>query len=214
MAFVIINPNSTASMTAAMLAAARSAAPGLDFEGWTSRAGPSAIEGEADGIAARGPLLALVDDAAAAGADGIVIGCFDDTALAEAAARVSCPVIGLGQAAFHQCAMRNWRFSIVTTLAVSVPIIDGNVARYGLGGYLGRVRASDVAVLDLDRDPDGAVAQILAEARRALTEDDATAIVLGCAGMVQVTQALRSALACEIVDPVESAARALTWLAA
>ncbi len=40
MAVIIINPNSTCSMTDAMLAQARRAAPELVFEGWTSHDAP------------------------------------------------------------------------------------------------------------------------------------------------------------------------------
>ena len=106
MTVVLINPNSTEAMTAAMRAAAQAAAPGLALEVWTSHDGPPAIQGADDGARAAGPLLALVDRAVGAGAEAIVVGCFDDTALAEAQARAPCPVIGIGQAAFHLCALR------------------------------------------------------------------------------------------------------------
>lgn len=209
MSILIINPNSTQAMTASMLAAARSAAPDLAFEALTSTDGPPAIQGPRDGAAAAGPLLKLIETAKA---DGILIGCFDDTALEEAATRADCPVLGIGQAAFFECAMKQQRFSVVTTLAVSVPVIEANIHRYGLGGYLGRVRASEVPVLELERAPKAACAPILAEARRALEEDDVDAIVLGCAGMVNVVNALRADLPCPVIDPVSSAARAMLWL--
>ncbi|MDJ0629343.1 MAG: aspartate/glutamate racemase family protein [Rhodobacter sp.] len=212
MPVVIINPNSTAAMTDAMLATARAAAPSLDFEGWTSDRGPPSIQGAEDGRAATAPLLDLVAKARDAGVNGIVVGCFDDTALADAAALAPCPVIGIGQAAFHACALRQWRFSVVTTLSVSVPVIESNIARYGLAGLLGRVRASEVPVLDLDQAPEAAVAPILGEAERAVLEDDIGALVLGCAGMVHVAAAVRAVLPIPVIDPVEAAAASIAWL--
>jgi len=208
---IIINPNSTEAMTLAMVRAAQAAEPGLSFEGWTSDCGPPAIEGEEDGIEATPPLLELVEKAAQEGAEGIAIGCFDDTALAEAALRAACPVVGIGQAAFTYCALRQWRFSVVTTLAVSVPVIEGNIARYGLGGFSAKVRASGVPVLALDDAPEQAVGPIVEEARRAVAQDGIDAIVLGCAGMVAVTETLRAALDIPVIDPVEAAATALGW---
>ena len=139
MTVLIINPNSTDAMTRAMTTAARQVAPELEFEGWTSRNGPAAIQGPEDGEAASGPLLDLV--CKARDAKGIIIGCFDDTALPEAAARVPCPVLGIGQAAFHYCALRQWRFGVVTTMAVSVPVIEENLARYGLAPLCANVRS-------------------------------------------------------------------------
>ena len=212
MTAVIINPNATVSMTEAMVAVARQAAPGLQFEGWTSTKGPPSIQGAEDGLAATPPLLELVRKAADQGADGIIIGCFDDTALAEAAALAPCPVIGLGQAAYHYAALRQWRFSVVTTLSVSVPVLQGNIKTLGLDGHLARVRASEVPVLALEDDPESAAKQVVAEARLAVAEDDISAVILGCAGMVQVVNAVRSALSIPVIDPVVCAAQSLTWL--
>lgn len=212
MGVVIINPNSTVSMTQAMLAQARKAAPHQNFEGWTSHNGPPAIQGPQDGEAATKPLLQLVDQASKSGANGIIIGCFDDTALPEAAARADCPVIGIGQASYHYAALRNWRFSVVTTLSVSVPIIEDNIQRSGLGSFVSKVRASEVPVLDLDAAPDIASEIIKSEALQAQNMDEISAIVLGCAGMVEVYHHVKEALAVETIDPVSCAARCWTWL--
>lgn len=212
MAVVIINPNSTESMTEAMLRQAQAAAPGIAFEGWTSAKGPPAIQGAADGAAATLPLLELVQNASDEGAEGIIIGCFDDTALREAAKIAACPVVGIGQAAYHFAALRQWRFSVVTTLAVSVPVLDTNIAAFGLSTYAARVRASEVPVLELDADPEAAAAVILAEAQRAERDDDINAVILGCAGMVHVVETVRAALEIEVIDPVVAAARSMTWM--
>lgn len=210
MAVVIINPNSTVAMTEAMVAAAQAAAPGLTFEGWTSHDGPPAIQGPEDGARAEGPLLTLVEKAD--GADGIIVGCFDDTALAAAAKAAACPVIGIGQASFHLAALQHWRFSVVTTLDVSVPIIERNIREMGLDWACARVRAADVPVLALESDRGAAERAIRVEAERALTSDGCDALILGCAGMVHVTHALRADLDTIVIDPVEAAATGMRWL--
>lgn len=197
-------------MTGAMLAAARATVPDVAFEGWTSHDGPPSIQGPKDGALAEGPLLRLVDKAD--GADGIIIGCFDDTALAAAATAAPCPVLGIGQASFHLAAMRQWRFSVITTLDVSVPIIAGNIEAMGLGAACARVRAAQVPVLALETDRGTAEQMILAEAERAVAEDGCDALILGCAGMVHVTQALRATLKVAVLDPVEAAASGMRWL--
>jgi len=213
MAVIIINPNSTVSMTDAMVEQARKTAPLLHFEGWTSHEGPPAIQGAVDGLAAAPPLLKLVEQASDAQADGIVIGCFDDTALEEAAQLATCPVIGLGQASYHYAALRNWRFSVVTTLSVSVPVLEANIARAGLGAFASRVRASEVPVLELEADPARAGQSIVEEALDAEANDAVSAVILGCAGMVQVTHDVQNALSIESIDPVSCAARCMMWLA-
>ena len=211
MSIIIINPNSTVSMTEAMLAQARRAAPSQSFEGWTSHNGPPAIQGVEDGETATGPLLQLVDKASKSGADGIIIGCFDDTALDEAAAISDCPVIGIGQASFHYTALRKKRFSVVTTLSVSVPIIEENIRRIGLTKFVSKVRASEVPVLDLESDPKKASEIIKSEALRAQNLDEISAVILGCAGMVEVYHEVEQKLSIETIDPVTCAARCWNW---
>ena len=212
MAVIIINPNSTQSMTDAMVATARRAAPGIAFEGWTSTQGPPSIQGPQDGRKAAPHLLSLVARAVDQKADAIIIGCFDDTALTEAAKIAHCPVIGIGQASYHYAALRNWRFSVVTTLGASVPVLSDNIRSCGLGRFVGRVRASEIPVLALDSDTISASERIIQEANCAISEDGIDAIILGCAGMVQVVDQVRKAVAVNIIDPVACAAKSCAWL--
>lgn len=200
MRLLFINPNSTASMTETIAAAARAAAPaGVEVVARTNAAGPPAIQGEADGAAALPGLLAEI---AAAGdtADAIVIACFDDTGLAEARALAPCPVLGIGQAAYLAAVLLGHRFSVVTTLAVSVPILEANLAAYGLAGACARVRASGIPVLEVE----AAGEAIAAEAERAIAEDGADAIVLGCAGMAGLVERLAT-LPVPVIDGVAAA---------
>jgi allantoin racemase len=121
-------------------------------------------------------------------------------------------VIGLGQSAYYYAALRNWRFSVVTTLAVSVPILEANIRAMGLGPFAARVRASDVPVLELEADPDRATARVVKEAMAAQADDGISAVILGCAGMVQVVDRVEQALDIVTIDPVACAARCMAWL--
>jgi allantoin racemase len=209
---VLINPNSTPSMTEAMLMTAKETAPSVHFVGWTSDEGPPAIQGRADGEAAAGPLLKLVAKASAMNAKAIIIGCFDDTALAEAQAAATCPVIGIGQAAYHMAALVGRRFSVVTTLEVSTPILEENIEAYGLSHHLAKVRASDVPVLDLEHDPEAAVEKVVQEILAAEREDDVGSIVLGCGGMVGVATSAAERSKVRLIDGVRSAAHVASSL--
>ncbi|SFI33342.1 aspartate/glutamate racemase family protein [Jannaschia pohangensis] len=202
---VLINPNSTVSMTEAMLRTARETVPTAAFEGWTSHDGPPAIQGREDGEVATPPLLDLVARASDAGACAIIIACFDDTALAQARKLAACPVIGIGQAAYHMAAMAAERFSVVTTLPVSVPILEENIFAYGLGGQLGRVRASNVPVLHLEAAAD-ATERVLAEIIAADREDGVRAVVLGCGGMVDIARHAKGRTRARLIDGVRAAA--------
>ena len=212
MSVIIINPNSSTIMTDAMVEVARAAAPEINFEGWTSHNGPPSIQGEADGALAAPHLLELVRKAEREGAEGVIIGCFDDTALAEARKLASCPIIGIGQAAYYYAALQGWRFSVVTTLSVSVPILERNISALGLDQFLGKVRASEVPVLALHEDRNAAAALVAEESRRAEAQDGVDAIILGCAGMVSVVDAVRNSVGLHVVDPAVVAPKCVGWL--
>ncbi len=203
---VLINPNSTQSMTDAMLRTATQTAPAARLEGWTSHDGPAAIQGRADGDAATPPLLKLVEKASAAGASAIIIACFDDTGLAQARRIAFCPVIGIGQAAYHMAALAGERFSVVTTLPVSIPVLEENITAYGLAHQLARVRASNVPVLALENDPNAATARVINEVVTAEREDQVQSIVLGCGGMVDIADHAAGKTTARLIDGVRAAA--------
>lgn len=205
MSVVIINPNSTASMTISALAAAERAAPGVNFAGWTSRLAPASIQGPEDGAAALPPLLELVKQADAQGASGIIIACFDDTGLSEAREIARCPVIGIGQAAYHMASLIGDRFSVVTTVAEAVPVITENIRAGGFDEQLLEVLAADLPVLDLDPPRPHAYERLAYGIEQAL-ESDPEVIILGCSGMVSVIDALRPDCPVPLIDGVSAAA--------
>lgn len=202
---IIINPNSTVSMTEAMLQTAQGACPDTQIEAWTSHDGPPAIQGPEDGAACVPPLLQLVTKASGQGARVIIIGCFDDTGLNEARAVAACPVIGIGQAAYHMAALAGARFSVVTTLPVSTPILEENIQAYGLVGSLAKVRASGVPVLALETDVDASATRVLAEIASAQAQDDIQSVVLGCAGMSHIPDHAGPQIKVRLIDGVKAA---------
>jgi allantoin racemase len=206
MRICVVNPNTSASMTHRIAAAARAAAsPGVEIVASNPESGPASIEGYFDEAFAAPGLLQEI--ARCEGADGFVIACFDDTGLEAARCATSAPVIGIGEAAFHLASMIAHRFSVVTTLSRSIAPIEANLVKYGLDRRCARVRACEVAVLDLEDPAGGAQEKLSAEIGRALREDGADAIVLGCAGMADLASKLAKAHRAPVVDGVASAVK-------
>lgn len=206
MRILFVNPNATASMTAKIAAAARDAASlGTVILSATNHTGPASIQGPADGAAAEPGLLALIAERHSE-ADAFVIACFDDTGLAAARRLTNKPVLGIGEAAFRAAA-RHGRFSVVTTLSISVPVIEANVRDGGFGRACARVRASQVPVLDLEHTGSQAEARVADEIARAMAEDAPDAIVLGCAGMADLAERFAARFSLPVVDGVVAAVR-------
>ncbi|MBV8840048.1 MAG: aspartate/glutamate racemase family protein [Alphaproteobacteria bacterium] len=211
----IVNPNTTAAMTATIAKAAEQAArSGTRICAVNAAFGPPSIEGPYDDAFAVPGLIARIREGDAEGASAHVIACFDDTGLDAARAAARAPVVGIGEAAFHVATLLAHRFAVVTTLTRSVAVIEDNLARYGLARRCVRVRASDVPVLALDDPASDARSKIAAEIARALGEDGAEAIVLGCAGMADLAASLSSEFAVPVIDGVAAAVMLAEGLAA
>jgi allantoin racemase len=202
-----INPNATSAMTDGIVGVARSAMPEAEVIGWTNADGPPAIQGPEDGEAAVAGVLAMLPRAKAVATDAIVIACFDDTGLAEVRAAAHCPVIGIGQAAFHMAALLGHRFSVVTTLDVSVPVIEANIRSYGFTGQCARVRASGIPVLEIEAAAPATLARLSEELARSQWEDGVTAAVLGCSGMAPLRDRLQADTRLILIDGVAASAR-------
>ncbi|WP_378941570.1 aspartate/glutamate racemase family protein [Mesorhizobium sp. ANAO-SY3R2] len=206
MRILVINPNTTASMTDKIGKAAEAAASaGTDIVAVNPTDGPPSIEGYFDEVFAVPGIIAEM--ARAGDMDAYVIACFDDTGLDAARCATNAPVIGIGEAAFHLATLVAGKFSVVTTLARSVPAIEYNLMRYGLASRCARVRASNVAVLDLELPGSDARRKISGEIGRAIAEDHAEAIVLGCAGMTDLAEELSQEHGVPVLDGVACAVR-------
>ena len=204
MNILVINPNTTVGMTEKIEAAAnRAAASGTQITAVTSASGPVSIEGYYDEALSVPGLLKVIRDSA--DFDAVVIACFDDTGLDAARCVTDKPVIGIGEAAYSMAGMLANKFSVVTTLARSVPALEHNLMKYGLDRRCARVRSSEVAVLDLEDDSSGAYEKIAAEIARAIADDKAEAIVLGCAGMTDLANKLSQQFDRPVLDGVACA---------
>jgi len=211
----IVNPNTSLAMTRTIAEAARRVArPDTTIRAVASEFGPASIEGPYDDAFALPGLLARIAEGEAEGADAHVIACFDDTGLDAARALAAAPVVGIGEAAFHMAGLIAHRFTVVTTLVRSIGVIHGNLLRYGFDRRCARVRASDVAVLELEDPASDARARICAEIETALAEDGAEAIVLGCAGMADLAASLSARYGAPVIDGVSAAVVLAEGLAA
>ncbi|RZF27204.1 aspartate/glutamate racemase family protein [Paraburkholderia sp. UYCP14C] len=204
----LINPNTTHRMTEAMGRCARDvAAPGTEVIAVNPTMGPPSIEGYYDEALATPGLLAEVAAGEREGCDGYVIACFGDPGLYAARELARGPVIGIAEAAMHAASVLAPGFSVVTTLARTCGMAWHLAERYGMKRFCRNVRATDVAVLDLDKPGSAARRIILDECRRALDEDGSDAIVLGCAGMAELCAEIEDALGAPVIEGVTAAVK-------
>jgi len=203
---LIVNPNTTASMTAAIGASARAVAgPGTEVVAVNPGSGPASIENDDDERLCLPGLLEEVDRAARGDTapDAYVIACFGDPGLDLVRAAVDVPVLGIAQAAMHAAALSAGSFSVVTSMSATVPTAWTLAKTYTPSQCLG-VYACDIPVLQIDSDPT-TVEPIADLCQKALSQDGSRSIVLGCAAMAKFAAPLTERLGVPVVDGVVAA---------
>ena len=208
MKLLLVNPNTSTAMTAAMAATAQAvAAAGTVVVGRQPSFGPASIESHFDEAFGAAGVAEQVRLAAGEGFDAVVIACFGDPGLDAARELTAAPVIGIAEAAFHAASFVASGFSVVTTMTRTCGIAEQLVLRYGFERSCLGIHGTDIPVLALEQCGEDTVAQIEASARQALARDRSEAIVLGCGGMATLCRTLQQRLGVPVVDGVSAAVK-------
>lgn len=210
MNILVINPNTSTAMTNTIAAAAQSVTT-AKITTVQPDDGPASIEGYYDEAFAVPGVIDEINKHP--DADAVVIACFDDTGLHAARCLCKVPVVGIGEAAFHMATLVCSKFAVVTTLARSVAALENNLCQYGLDKKCTQVLAADVAVLDLEDAKSAARKHISATIKTAIS-GGADGIVLGCAGMTNLTGELQKQHNIVVIDGLVSAVKLAEGLVA
>jgi len=204
----IVNPNTTSFFTEACLVAGRAvAAEGTRLSAGQPSSGTPSVECHVEEAVATLGVIEQVRAGEAAGVDGYVIACFGDTGIEAAREIAAGPVVGMTEAALFSAALIAPVFSIVTLPMRTRIFAERVLWRTGLERRCARVRAIDIDVLDCEDEAVEVFEPFVSEARRAILEDHAEAIILGCAGLQPLIGRLEAALGVPIIEGVAAAVK-------
>ncbi|WP_425101858.1 aspartate/glutamate racemase family protein [Tropicibacter sp. S64] len=196
---ILMNPNSNAATTDAMVAIASQILP--DVTGWTAPGGPGMITGpDALDAAAR-----LIGQAELPPADGVIVSAFGDPGRAELARRLVCPVVGIGEAAAQEAAAFG-AFAVATTTPGLQSRIDALMTeRAGAARYVGCVLTAGDP-LDLMRDA-AALDAALMDATLRAAQAGAQAVIVGGGPLGEAADRLSPHAPVPLIAPIRAAAR-------
>lgn len=207
MRILVLNVNTSEAVTEAIGAQARRvAASGTEIVALTPFFGPESVEGNAESYLAA---VAVMDRVLAYDEpyDAVVQAGFGEHGREGLQELVDVPVVDITEAAAHTACLLGRTYSVVTSLDRTVGQIEDRLTLAGLRGRCASVRASGLGVLDLEADPGRAVAAIVDQARRAIDEDRAEVICLGCGGMAGLDEKVAAATGVPVVDGVAAAVK-------
>ena len=214
MHLLLINPNTTASITDLILAeAGRIAAPTTTLAAVTGRFGARYVASRAAyAIAGHAALEAYAEHGEKA--DAIVLACFGDPALMALKEIAHQPVIGMAEASCLAAAARGGRFSIVTGGERWKPMLEEFVALIGLADRLASVETVAPSGADIARDPGGALGLLADACNAAVTRHGADNVILAGAGLVGLATRIAARVPVPLIDSLEASIHMAEKLAA
>jgi len=201
---VVINPNSTEAVTAAIDVALEPLrmAGGPEIVCQTLHEGPPGVESQRDADRVIDPLcrrIAAQDHAAA-----FVIACFSDPGLHSARETTAKPVLGIAECGILTALTLGHRFGVIAILARSVPRHLRYVAAMGVADRLAADLPIGLGIAELG-DERTTLARMTDVGTRLRDDHRADVIVMGCAGMARYRDALERAVRLPVVEPTQAA---------
>jgi allantoin racemase len=177
-------------------------------------AGPRHLEYHAYEMVAAASTMGAIRWAERAGYDAAVIGCFYDPALRgarEITTRMA--VTAPAEACLHIANTLGERVSIIVGRDKWIPEMHENVQRYGFADRLASFRVLGMSVDEFQRDPGVTEARIVEEAHRAIGDDGADVIVLGCTIEFGFYRKVQQDLGVPVIDALVAPLRYAEFLA-
>jgi allantoin racemase len=202
---VVINPNSTEAVTAAIdvAMAPLRLAGGPEIVCQTLHEGPPGIESQHDADSVIEPLcrtVAAQDNAASA----FVIACFSDPGLHSAREATAKPVLGIAECGILTALTLGQRFGVISILKKSVPRHLRYIGAMGVGERLAADLPIELGVVEL-ADARATMGRMQEVGARLRDRHGADVLVMGCAGMARYRDELEAAVGLPVVEPTQAA---------
>ncbi|MET3890206.1 allantoin racemase [Bosea sp. OAE506] len=201
---LLINPNTTAEVTALMARLlAPKLPPGVTLKPVTGRFGARYIASRsAAAIAGHATLDAFAEHGG--DCDAVYLACFGDPGLLALKELAGVPVIGMAEASCLDAATRPGRFAIVTGGERWGPMLQEFVGTLGLGDRLAGIETVAPTGAEIARDPDGAVELLAQACRDVAARTGATTVILGGAGLAGLAPRIRPQVGLDVICSVEA----------
>jgi len=202
MRILVINPNASIEMSDVIrdqLAVVRR--PATEVVVLNPPGAPPAIESALDEAQCVPPTLEVVARARSDGYDAVVIACFSDPGLDAAREATTLPVVGIQESAMHLAAQLGHRFSVLTTLAHRSPVRERAALLHGLDRRLASCVPLNLPVLDTVVDRERVLERVVSAGRLAIERDGADVLLLGCAGLGDLSPRVHALPGVPVIDP-------------
>jgi len=197
-----INPNSSSEVTEGIeKICIKYALPNTEIKVEFIKKAPSGIESYHDAAISEKYLLDKFKEWKEQH-DGFIVACHSDVGVDLLREMTSKPVIGIGEASLLFASVLGHKFSILSLKKKILPKKEDLVRKYGFEKRCASIRATGLGVVATDKDKREKLVQ---EGIKAVKEDGAEVLILGCAGMAGFDKKIEKIVGVPIIDGVASA---------
>jgi allantoin racemase len=179
------------------------AAPGTQVEIADVPEGPASIESMYEEYlsipAAARRIVELEEEAW----DAVILGCYGDPGLDGLRELTRMPIIGPGEATALMAASLGHRFSVITITDSVINATERQMRNIGVGEKLASVRVVGIPVLELHRDRERAIEATIEQGRKAIEQDRADTLIVGCMtmGFLEIAEVVGAELGVPFLNP-------------
>ncbi len=161
----------------------------------------------------QGDTVRMARHASVEGYGAVVIGCFYDPAI-EDAREISgeAVVVAPCQASVQIAANLCNKFSVIVGRHKWIEQMTERVNAYGYGSWLASMRSIEIGAHELQEDCGLTISRIIEEGRKAVEEDHAEALILGCTCSFGLFEEIQREVGVPVIDPIVSAFKMAEYL--
>lgn len=209
MKLLLVNPNSSETVTGAIMESAkRVASPGTELVGVTTKGGTRNIDSAfGDYLSGAYMIRTCLEAVEVHTPDAVVLAGFGRVGIDALKEALTIPVVSISEASMAIACLLGHRFTTLTMLQQFIPYQQDLVRYYGFEAKCASVRAINVNVEECVTNREKTLSELTEQIRKIVSEDRAEVVILACAGLCGYDIELSRLAGIPVLDPVAVAVK-------
>lgn len=209
MKLLVVNPNSSETVTGAIVESAkRAAAAGTELIAVTTKGGTRNIDSAfGDYLSGAFMIRTCLEAVGVHTPDAVVLAGFGRVGIDALKEALTIPVVSISEASMAIACLLGHRFTTLTMLQQFIPYQQDLVRYYGFEAKCASVRAINVNVEECVTHREKTLRELTEQIRKIVSEDRAEVVILACAGLCGYDTELSRLAGIPVLDPVTVAVK-------
>lgn len=203
MKLLVINPNSSDTVTAQIMESARrGASAGTELVGVTTKGGTRNIDSAfGDYLSGAFMIRTCLEAVSVHRPDAVVLAGFGRVGIDALKEALTIPVVSISEASMAVACLLGHRFTTLTMLRQFIPYQEDLVRYYGFEAKCASVRSININVEECVTNREKTLRELKEQIERIVAEDRAEVVILACAGLCGYDAELSKLAGVPVLDP-------------